>query len=1737
MRKVVFVAALLIVTGSLWSQQRSYFEPPRLFSELNARFPQIVGTGDFGVAAYQRLVDTAGERGTIDVMLQTTEGGARWSLPFVAARGIRYEGSAVPPVYSVAVNAAREILVATVDYDQQTGTDGASVVRVLRSGDGGRSFEQVHSITGDISLVSPRVFAAARGGWYLTMERFDDPSNRVVYTHAPDGRTWSDLRAIPADVLQTGTQSDVVHLRAGERDILLFIGENIVPPTVGSGQPDIADTPQLYAIHSDDSGNTWSATDPATREDFPAVSGIPVNDAVDLVALSLDGLVIPHTHLRILASGLPAAGALTYQDLAMRRPAVAQLDDRRLLTFEVGLRRTSDSTRQIAATSVDRHGNVGGPVQILSASSLRRADARVAYNQPTPALIDGAAYVIAYQDPARGGRVVLYEQQAGRWRDISPRTDLGVASFPSASAIAGRVHFLWHRRTANDASLPTRVVYLEPDQRAPPPIVRGVNFEIGRRSRSSIAELSWSPQPDASGIVGYSYVWTRDPHADVPLPDEPSTATRASFTADEDGEWYLRIRAVDRAGNWSEAVTADFYRDTTPPGRVTFEPPRLDESGFLGSNTFTLRWHPPPDDIVAGYYVDFVYIDDARADVDPTELPVVRAPHRDLRVQPEISRTNYDDGLWALTVTAVDSVGNIGEPSVLVVRLNKYVPHTEIYTITAVADPLGRYNLNILGRGFTANGIVERVVIDRDGRAPYDYVYDRTSPGFRVYNDRTMAGPLLDNLETGEYYVGLYHTERGLEFSRTRLSIERNGTVKFGDYTVLAGPEFTVRPAFRIIDGTTAMAWFVVVLMLAIGVFSGTRVAVIGREAVYLRQEARALVAGRPGLLVGREQRIAEMRKHGIGLRFKFAFFVVVLVMAVVGMVSVGLGSATLNTQRLVLLRGLKDRIDVLMESMVSGAEQPLLDPDTNTLVLDALPAGIRAMEEALYATVTGPKSTIQTEMLPAGVNYVWGTNDPRLRAPGVATEEARAELLASRQAHGVDRQAFPPDAALDLGRTRLVDPVSAKIETLGVLVDRIAGNRVNTLVRERELTFALANELRQAVNAAVARGADPGSLEEQRQRAQLTLASLNRQIVTALEQVSLDALALIRHAEHEAVRSLSSQPAEPDPHLRRQRREAAIASANYAIPNAIEQIEGDIEVARRVLAGSGDFAALRDSRVMTFPIFDPANYDPQVRDFIFYQPVVDPDISIFPADREAIERMSEADLKGLSYFRGTVRLVAATDLILDQIGQAQDDIIRITVLIALAAVGAGIAGALILATIVVIPINKLVKGVELIRRTQDKSTLKDHSIELRGRDELYRLADSINTMTVALSAAAEAEKDLMVTSDLQKKFIPLVETTEGGKARKLTMAHLDAAGAEFHGYYEGADALSGDYFTFEWLDRPVDQGGHVYAIIKCDVSGHGVNAAFIMVEVATIFLNRVRDWRETGRQPQLAELVNTINDLLVERGFESMFAAMTVAIVDTEDGTVRLTHGGDTEQRIFRAASRRVDEVKLNQAPATGMFAREMFPPGMEYTEFNFVLARGDLLILATDGIEESARMIRDDRFEPIPVDEREGEILQREAVALDPPSGIDIDRNTRLAKEEFSTARMARIVEEVQAQGSFRLRRVRSHDLSEELVFSYRGLEPTAQNTVLAIMAAEKVFRLVPDLSVNEPVRVDREIDNFLQHHFSAYRRYFGHPVPDDERPDAAGTSPRGEYVYYTHLREEDQADDLTILVVRKQ
>ncbi|MEE8440765.1 MAG: SpoIIE family protein phosphatase, partial [Spirochaetia bacterium] len=1149
---------------------------------------------------------------------------------------------------------------------------------------------------------------------------------------------------------------------------------------------------------------------------------------------------------------------------------------------------------------------------------------------------------------------------------------------------------------------------------------------------------------------GYSYVWSRNPDEPVPLEVTEDPEIRlVSNEAGEDGEWYFRIRAVDRIGNWSEPGTTEYYRDTTPPGRVRFLFPALDEDGYLASNTFALQWDPPLDDVIGGYSYDMVYVAAEDADVEIGNLPIPVPPARLLATEAAVRRNNFDNGLWALSVTAIDSVGNIGEPAVLYVRMNKYIPVTEIWAVVAIQDPLGRYNLEIVGRGFLANGEIIQVILDRDQEPPYDYVYDRNSQGFRIFGDRNLAGPTLDDIETGAYSLGLVHAERGLNFARNRLVLERNGTIKFGDFTIVPGSSFGIRlPQYGFLQSVGALAWVVIALLSAVVVFSASRIVAVTRDGRFFRLEARALIAGRPLPSSGRPERIAEMRKRGIGLRTKFAFFVVVLIMAVVAMMAIGLGTATLNNQRQILLQGLNDRVDVLMESLVSGAAGLLPEPEINTIPLTDLPRRTGAMDEALYATITGEASAATDELPLPGYNYVWATNDPIIRKVGETDSGRQQEIEALGLTEAVERRPVlgPGDADFVAGSTRVDDPLS-------------------DLINRR------AEEINAAARAAL--GDLPLAIDE-KFNAILKLASA----------------------------TFATPEEEAEAKRRRVQETNGLTALNDQIDAILDEIVGPVQ---------------------SYPVFDPETFSEEQRAFIFYQPIIYPE-----------EVSGSEDLLTARYFRGAVRIAVSTDLIVEQIADARLSIIRITGLIALAAIAAGIAGALLLATIVVIPINRLVRGVEAIRDTADKRELRDHRITLRSRDELSRLADTVNEMTAGLVLAAEADEALKISSDMQKMFMPLESSGAAGeKPRPLTSAHAELGMMEFHGYYEGADALSGDYFSFEKLDEKQ------YALIKCDVAGHGVEAAIIMVEVATIFLNYLRDWRAKLKSPRLTDLLVAVNDLVAERGFRGKFAAMTVGILNVQNGRLRVSHAGDRILQIYRASSRSVEKKTLNEIPATGVFSVKDFLPGMKYEEVNTDLEPGDILVLATDGIDESMRVLRDSSYAEIQVSEEQflelcvAQGWTDEAGAKE--RGIAWDKDSRGVREELTLDRMHEIIVQVQTRGKYVLERAMNSDPDEKLEFDFKRVEPTAENLVLGLMSVEKIFRLQldPAATDREMVRVDRKIADFLKEHFSLYARYFRYEVPEEQRPDKE----RDEYVWFSHLKEEEQLDDLTILAIRKK
>ncbi|MDR0759479.1 MAG: SpoIIE family protein phosphatase [Treponema sp.] len=482
-------------------------------------------------------------------------------------------------------------------------------------------------------------------------------------------------------------------------------------------------------------------------------------------------------------------------------------------------------------------------------------------------------------------------------------------------------------------------------------------------------------------------------------------------------------------------------------------------------------------------------------------------------------------------------------------------------------------------------------------------------------------------------------------------------------------------------------------------------------------------------------------------------------------------------------------------------------------------------------------------------------------------------------------------------------------------------------------------------------------------------------------------------------------------------------------------------------------------------------------------------------------------------YFRGLIRLEVSIDSILDQIARGKRVLQQVILFVALSALAIGILGALILSGFIIRPIRRLVSHVELIRDTDDKSRLEGVSIRIESNDELAVLGAAINDMTSGLVRAAQASRDLILGKEIQKKFIPLETGSDGNK---LTAGYKDTKYAQFFGYYEGAKGVSGDYFDYQ------DLNGRYFAVIKCDVAGKGVPAALIMIQVATMFLNYFKTWKPDAKGMHIEDVVYQINGFIEALGFKGRFAAFTLALFDSLTGLIRFCNAGDNIIHWYDASDRRMKTITLRETPAAGILPNILVETKGGYTVQTFTLESGDILFLYTDGIEEAKRMFRDASFKEIACTEGSSD-ASRESQPADQRD------------EELGAARVEAVINAVMNRRVYVLQKHRdpeggSPEGGRELTFDFTHSGGTVEEAIMALVSVEKIFRIYKPPSAGEETRVlvDKKVDKFLSAYFRQYQDYCRNTRECPENDT---------YMYYTHLNEDAQYDDLTILGIKRK
>ena len=400
------------------------------------------------------------------------------------------------------------------------------------------------------------------------------------------------------------------------------------------------------------------------------------------------------------------------------------------------------------------------------------------------------------------------------------------------------------------------------------------------------------------------------------------------------------------------------------------------------------------------------------------------------------------------------------------------------------------------------------------------------------------------------------------------------------------------------------------------------------------------------------------------------------------------------------------------------------------------------------------------------------------------------------------------------------------------------------------------------------------------------------------------------------------------------------------------------------------------------------------------------------------------------------------------------------------------------------------------------------HTDQHRVKHRAGRKSRRHSRITQGLAAAAAAESDLSISMEIQKKFLPLELDKNGNK---LSSGCKETETAVFFGYYAGAGGISGDYFDYQELDSST------YAIIKCDVAGKGIPAAMIMIQVATMFLNYFKHWKPQSGEMNIEKLVYQINDFIETRRLGERFAAFTLCIFDSETGALHFCNAGDNIIHIFDSSERCIKDIILPQTPAAGVLPNSVVESKGGYQVQTLTLDHGDILLLYTDGIEESKRKFRDSSFNEIACNGGSAGTLHGSHAAGE-------------WSEAMGRQRVCEIANAVMNRRGYCLHKWHSSERERDLYFNFSGCQGGLDDLIMALIAVEKIFRCYYDnrAAEGEWVLVEKKIDAFLKKHFLQYDKYC------DETCECPGND---LYIYYTHLREDQQYDDLTILGVKRK
>ncbi|MCR5724824.1 MAG: SpoIIE family protein phosphatase [Treponema sp.] len=945
-KKLLFAAFLLAFFAVPITAQSGqlYWDEPVPVSSTGAYFPAVVSDGNTTWCFFEEA-EVLPEGSALWISVLSCSG-TEWGEKKRVAGPFSYSGD-IPDCFSAAcTNGILSVAVAAA----------GNAVHVYTSDDGGAHFSESSIPVAEQTAVGPRLFAAKDGSLVLfatlgsrelvgssAQEQYERFSFSLIYTTSADGLTWKPFSFFKPSAAFSNPFSPFL-CPTDTGDMVLFQAqyESDLMPRFSN---------QLYSTCSSDGGQTWS--------DAALVTG---------------------------ADSVPLSSERNFFQYHNQRPFVYASDGHVYAAWERSV--TASEISSVWITELDLQGHVLGTAEQVSSFGSAHRPVLFAHEK--------TLYGLWFDNRSGTDRVSLVRKNGYLWSEVSlpgGKTD-AAQRFASPVLSGGELSFVWQQSGAEKP----RLYALQKDRRVDAPSIRALSFKEGRRGTAEKVRARVELPRDVSGIAGFSWIWTQDAGEEPPkLVSNLADETELTAFAPEDGVWFFKVRVRDYAGNWSPVSSLTYRRDITPPRAPVIVPPAHDEFGFVASNDFRVDWTADAaDDDVEGFSWSLEYVsaipkslsDTPRHPLKKSPASVKKAvaavlsplshtirrlglpPRRLLSAKSGSRYKNKSNGVYVFSVCAVDSVGNIGPSASCVLLLNKYEPSTAIVSVRSETDVFGGLDVSVSGKGFTYDGTISEVYIDRDGTSPYDITLTASSGEFSVVSDELIRGIHLENADAGIYRVGLLHTDRGLYFSDKTLKIDEYGTVKLESPYLFSPDWLPVAPSkASLIQPGLLLVWTIMLFAMLGLIFVVRGFSLAAREAVLVRREVTALLQGEM-MPLEKKKRASDVKRRRMSLKVKFSIFTVQGVLVVAALVSAPLGYLMLRTQSSTLASGLEQRVHVLMNGIATSVRMYM--PAQNDLELGALPSLKSSMAESESITILGLPRTMDN----TNINYVWATND-----------------------------------------------------------------------------------------------------------------------------------------------------------------------------------------------------------------------------------------------------------------------------------------------------------------------------------------------------------------------------------------------------------------------------------------------------------------------------------------------------------------------------------------------------------------------------------------------------------------------------------------------------------------------------------------------------------------------------------------------------------------------------------------